>query len=230
MKNDDLITQIYDALFCYAKSLGCVNEDGADGGGAGDDNEKTVLVDSLDHFRTGDKLYGTPLLQTFSSPAKYWKHLSRFPTSAKLAHCASRLLSISTRSMMLVTPSTDAFVDSINKKIFNANTHNVHDLQQLSEKVLPIKSFLMSHPDNTNLGANKDVHEDDEAIDNFGSLRGGGGGEDRKRHQSNGSNLDEEDISRIITSVSSSLHQYSFVFVSPFSEHELTCLASPSAH
>ncbi|UXI19277.1 Dihydrolipoyllysine-residue acetyltransferase component of pyruvate dehydrogenase complex [Sarcoptes scabiei] len=136
--NEELTAQVYDALFNYANTLGCVNND---------DEDREKLMVSLEEFRNGDKLYGMQLLKCPKSPSKFWKHLRRFPGTSKLSYCASRLLSISARSMLLRTPSMDHSTkwlqEKVLKKLSTDDTIGT-DRTTILEKILPIKSYLQS--------------------------------------------------------------------------------------
>ncbi len=144
-ENEELISAVYDTLFHYATALGCVV--------AGEEEDRERLVDALEEFRNGEKLYGTALLKSPKSPVKYWKHLQRFPASAKLAYCASRLLSISTRAMLIggggsgsgsSPPVADVSTASLQRRLLalDSNTSSADFEPKVGEKLLPIKSYL----------------------------------------------------------------------------------------
>lgn len=209
-ENEELTAQVYDALFTYAQALGCVNNE---------EEDREKLVDSLEEFRNGDKLYGMQLLKCPKSPSKFWKHLRRFPGSAKLAYCASRLLSISTRSMLMTTsPSDDPCVRSLCDRIINHHrrqndndTNELdHDCQMACEKLLPIKSYLLSSSQKMPAilidGDGGDVGVIDKNISNNGKSSG----------QLN------SNISQIIFNVIASLDQYRSFIAQPFSTRDLS--------
>lgn len=200
-ESEELIAQVYDTLFSYANALGCVSS-------KEEDREK--LVDSLDEFRNGVKLYGMQLLKCPKSPTKFWKHLGRFPGSQKLAFCASRLLSISTRSMLLTAPLNDKCTSSLNQKILNENQFEFES--KATEKVLPIKSYLLSHC---------------EPIPNFDE---GDKVEGKTTDSSNGveCSLSNGSISDIISNVITSLDQSSLIIAQPFSPNDLSRLLQSS--
>ena len=143
-ENEELISAVYDTLFHYATALGCVV--------AGEEEDRERLVDALEEFRNGEKLYGTALLKSPKSPVKYWKHLQRFPASAKLAYCASRLLSISTRAMLIggggsgsSPPVADVSTASLQRRLLALDASNASSSDfepKVGEKLLPVKSYL----------------------------------------------------------------------------------------
>lgn len=210
-ENEELIAQVYDALFCYANALGCVSSE---------EEDREKLLDSLDQFRNSDKLYGMQLLKCPKSPVKFWKHLLRFPGSAKLAYCASRLLSISTRSMLLAAPSDDPCTSSLYQRILNHNENEI-DLIDM-EKVLPVKSYLLSRCQKAN--TNEEGLE--ESFENGTVNENGGSCGDAKRSVTK--NTTTTNINNIITNVINSLDQYSTIIAQPLTSDDLSCLVQPS--
>lgn len=202
-ENEELISQVYDTLFSYANALGCVSKE---------DEDREQLVDSLDQFRNGDKLYGTQLLKCPKSPTKFWKHLRRFPASAKLAYCATRLLSISTRSMLLAAPPSDKCTSSLQRRLLTLNDLEVDT--KATEKILPVKSYLMSHCEQIPNFDEEDKHEVDGKPDS--STNG--------VEASSGS----DSISTIISNVITSLDQYSQTIAQPFTSTDLSTLIQTS--
>lgn len=212
-ENEELTAQVYDALFCYATALGFVTD-------AEEDREK--LVDSLDQFRNGDKLYGSQLLKCPKSPGKFWKHLLRFPSSSPLASCALRLLSISTRSMFLAAPPDDPCTNSLYQKILNYPDGGEFDSAAAVEKILPIKSYLLSRYQKLPVVAAEDDEKNGENGRNGDHHHGDSGSS-----VSSGSTGDCN-ISNLICNVITSLDQYSRMIAQPFSPSHLSSLIQPS--
>ena len=200
-ENEELIAQVYDTLFSYAAALGCVNKK---------EEDRDKLVDSLDKFRNEDKMYGTQLLKQPKSPIKFWKYLSRFPACSKLAYCASRLLSISTKSMLLTKSLNEKCISiSHNQTILTSN----HLDSKTNEKLLPIRSYLLSTCKQIT-NCIEDKHENGKApIDNANI-----------KLDSSLSN----DMSDIISNVITSLDQSLLIIAQPFTSSDLSSLVESS--
>lgn len=210
-ENEDLIAQVYDTLFSYANALGCVNNET-------EDREK--LADSLDEFRSGSKLYGMQLLKCPKSPIKFWKHLRRFPASAKLAYCATRLLSILTRSMLLAAPVNDKCTSTLYNRIITVP--NEIDLDpKTAEKILPVKSYLMSQTE-TIPTLDDGTNDNTSSPSTTATNNNNDDGDTKAKHFTSSSN--DGNISNIISNVIQSLNQYSLIIAQPFSNQDLSCL------
>lgn len=195
--NEELMVQVYDALFCYANSLGCINND--------QDEDREKLADNLYEFRNGDKLYGMQLLKCPKSPLKYWTHLRQFSSCKKLAYCAHRLLSISTRSMMLATNCDNKLSTSFCSKIALPS--------EMVDKVLPIKSYLVLHSQKKKTIDLTVGYDEEDLVNAEGDVSPNNS---LIKHISS-----TENISNIISNVISSLNQYSSIFAQPFTQQEL---------
>lgn len=224
-ENEELISTVYDTLFSYATALGCVNNSGQE------EEDREKLVDSLEEFRNGEKLYGTGLLKSPKSPVKYWKHLQRFPASAKLAYCASRLLSISTRALLLATPTEDDGTASLQKRLMTlgGDSTSADFDPKAGEKLVHIKSYLKlqaSEPSSSLPNFDDDEGKNQQLMEASSAAAADLSSTSASALTAGPTSADS--ISNILSNVITSLEHYSRTIAQPFTGAELARLTQTS--